>query len=155
MTPEFLRILLRQLRRQQALAGQVGDHIVSQLIDPLVVGIENQFGILRSFVGGIDPGEVLHLARAGLLVQPLRIALLAGFQRGVDVDLVEFAVLEQSANLITVGLEREMNAVRAITPASANSLATSPMRTNVLGPVLGAEAQVLVQTMRMLSPSRM
>lgn len=45
--------------------------------------------VLRRLVRGADAGEVLDLARAGLLVQPLGVALLGLLDGDVDEDLDE------------------------------------------------------------------
>ena len=51
--------------------------------------IEHQFRLERRFVRIVDSGEALELAGAGLLVEALRIALLADVDRRVAEDLDE------------------------------------------------------------------
>ena len=75
---------------------QVGDHFVGQRLGVLRAGVEHQFGLGRGFVRIVDAGEALELAGAGLLVEALRVAGFADFDRGVDEDLDEVALASSS-----------------------------------------------------------
>ncbi len=50
---------------------------------------DGDLGVLGRLVGGADAGEVGDLAGAGLLVEPLRVALLGDLERDVGEDLDE------------------------------------------------------------------
>ena len=63
---------------------------------------DHQIGLVRRLVGAADPGELRDLARARALVETLRVARLAGVERGLDVDLVE-RVLGRGARPLAVG----------------------------------------------------
>ena len=44
------------------------------------------FGRIRGFINCVNTGEIFQFTRAGFFIQPLRIALLADLQRGIDED---------------------------------------------------------------------
>ena len=105
--------------------------------------------------GAETPVNFLNLAGARFLVKPLRVALLADLERRVDVDLDEL-VLRLTIERASRRSSRygEMNAVMTITPASANSFATSPTRRMFSCAVLRARnPRLALRPWRMLSPS--
>lgn len=73
----------------QVLLLQVLDDLRDALLDAVLVGLDDDLGVLRGLVGGGDAGEVLDLAGAGLLVEALRVALLGDLDGDIDVDLDE------------------------------------------------------------------
>src|SRR3546814_5675419 len=83
----FLYTTLFRSHPDQALAQD------TRLID----SIEYQLCILGRLVFGVDAGEVLDQPGTGLGVQALDVTLFGDFQRRVDEDLDELAVLEQLA----------------------------------------------------------
>ncbi len=60
-------------------------------------GVHHDLGRLGRFIGAVDAGEVLQLARARLPVEPLDVAGLGDGQGGVDVHLHELALAQQVA----------------------------------------------------------
>ena len=63
-------------------------------------------GSFGRFVGAVDAGEVLELARARLLVEALHVARLGHGERRVDEDLDELALGQHRADHLALGAER-------------------------------------------------
>ena len=92
------------------------------------------------------PGELRDLAGARLLVEPLRVARLAGLEGGRDVHLDEVARPRRSpARRRGPRGTGEMKEVSTITPRVGEQLRDLGDAADVLGAVLGREAEVLVQ----------
>lgn len=86
---------------------EVLHHNVHGASDVDLVGADVDLGLCRRLVRCADTGELLDLARTGLLVQPLWVALLHDAQRRVDEDLDErqgrVVFVVQRACEVTVG----------------------------------------------------
>src|SRR4029450_11421042 len=67
----------------------VDDDAGDRFFDRETVGIDGQLGRVRRLVRRGDAGELRAPAAAGLLVEALGVALFAGAEIGMDVDLVE------------------------------------------------------------------
>ena len=107
--------------------------------------VEHQLGSLRGLVGRRDAGELRDLAGAGLLVEALRVAPLAGLERRVDVHLDEVARREERPGRVAVravGRDERGQHEHAAVGEELRDLADAA---DVLGAVGGREAEVLVQ----------
>jgi hypothetical protein len=72
-----------------ALLLKVRNNLLDGLGDVDLVRLDVDLGVLGGLVRRADAGELLDLARPGLLVQSLRVALLDDRDGGVDKDLDE------------------------------------------------------------------
>src|SRR5262249_21910302 len=110
-------------------------------------GVDPQLGVYGWFVGVVDTGEVLELAGPRLLVEPLRVALLARLNRRVHVDLDKRqAALDvqgtHAVAVLAVGADEGGDRDDARVGEQLGDLADAA---DVLFAVLGRETQVLVQ----------
>jgi hypothetical protein len=106
---------------------------------------DRQLRVGRRLVRRGDPGELLDLAGARLLVEALHVALLADLDRAVDEDLDEIAGLHERAHLVAVGPIRRdegRDGDDAGVGEELRDLADAP---DVLGAILGREPEILVQ----------
>src|SRR3954452_7439116 len=67
----------------------VADQERQAVLERQLVGRDRELRELGRLVGAADAGELRDLARPGTPVEALRVARLAGLERGLDVDLVE------------------------------------------------------------------
>ena len=67
-------------------------------VEALCAGADDKVGIGRRLVGATDAREVGDLASECALIQPLRIARDARFNRGLDIDLKEVVVADDAAS---------------------------------------------------------
>ena len=105
----------------------------------------HQLGLGRRLVRRGDAGELLDLAGARLLVEPLHVALLADLDRAVDEDLDEVARLHDRAHLIAVGAVRRDEGRQRHDAGVGEELRDLADAADVLGAVLGREAEILVE----------
>ena len=61
-------------------------------------GVDCDLRIRWRLIGAVDASEILQLTCPGLLLEPLRIASLRFFQRRVDKDFYEFAILKHASH---------------------------------------------------------
>src|SRR5262249_53492804 len=111
-------------------------------------GVDRQLGLLGRFVGVVDAGEVFQLAGAGLFVQALGVALLAGLDGRGDVDFAEgeVALVVDGADgfaVLAVGADEAGHGDQAGVGEQFGDLADAA---DVLFAVGGREAEVLVQS---------
>lgn len=111
------------------------------------VRVDLNFRFIGCLVRAIDPREVLDLALAGLLVEPLGIALLADIQRRIDMHLDEVAVVEQLTGGIAVGAERRDKGGNNDDTGIGEQLGDFPHAADVLGAVGFAHGEVFAQAM--------
>src|SRR4051812_26432949 len=76
---------------QAEAAVDVAHHRLKARLDAVGLRVDDQFGVLRLLVGRGDAREVRDFAPPSLLVEPLRVAPLAGGEIGLHEDLVERA----------------------------------------------------------------
>src|SRR5439155_18288801 len=89
--------------RHDAARLEVLEHLPRARLGRLRVRVDRQLGREGRLVRRRDAGELRDLARPGLLVEPLHVALLADLERAVDVDLDEVARRHERAYLVTIG----------------------------------------------------
>lgn len=77
------------------------------------MGLDGDLGIERLLIGGGDAGEVLDLAKAGLLVEALGVTRLGHLEGHIDVDLDEGDGLVVTASSLVVQLTGQV-AVRPV-----------------------------------------
>lgn len=98
---------------QQTLLLQVVGDDLDGLLDAGLLAVDVDLSLLRSLVRRADTSELLDLARAGLLVQTLGVALLSLLDGDVNEDLDEgqgslvvLGVVVEVAGDLAVGLVR-------------------------------------------------
>ena len=78
------------------MTGEISLHVVDDLAHAVFdvgrLGIDDQLRLGRRLIRRRDSGEVGNLSGPGLTVEPLGIAPFAGFQTGLDENLVEAAL---------------------------------------------------------------
>ena len=116
---------------------------LSSTLWPAVLMVSSAFS--GSLVWRGDTGELLDLAGAGLLVEALQVALLAHLDRAVDEHLDEVPLLHDGAHLVAVGAVGRDERGQGDQPGVREELRHLADAADVLGPVLGREAEVLVE----------
>src|SRR5207247_226455 len=124
---------------------EVGEHLPHALLDALGVGAEGDFGVERRLVRRRDASEFRNLSGTGLLVEPRQLALLADLQRTVDHHLDEVAGLHEGAHLVAVGAVGRDEGSQRDDAGVGEQLRHLADAADVLGPVGGREAEVLVE----------
>ena len=115
--------------------------------------VQDQFRICRRLVREVEPGEVLQFAAPRLLIQALRIALFADFERRIDEYLDEFARRDEFARHLALGPERRDEGDIVIKPASTKSFATSATRRIFSTRSASVKPRSRLSPCRTLSPS--
>src|SRR5690606_20103827 len=91
-----------KIRLQQFSPLELVDDRPNALFDRLLVRAQRELRLLRGLVGRGNAGEVADLSFERLLVQTLRVSLLADLQITVHVDLQEAAFGQQLAHGVAV-----------------------------------------------------
>src|SRR5687768_13122744 len=86
-------------RHEAALLEEREDALRARL-DVLARGVDDELRRGQLLVGSADPGELRDLPGARLLVEALRVALLADLDGRVHVDLDEVALLHDRAHAV-------------------------------------------------------
>jgi hypothetical protein len=115
------------------------------LRDGLGVGIQHHLGVRRCLVGRRNPGEFGDFTRPRLLIEALRVAVLAGLEAGIDQHLDEISLTHDRADVVAVGPvgrdERREDDDAGIREELRHL--TDPA--DVLAAVVGREAEVRIQ----------
>src|SRR5437016_9792313 len=101
----------------------------------------------RRFVRIINAGKVFQLAGSGLLVQPFRIALFTGLDGGVEIDFDkwQFGLHMEGTNRVAIFSIGTYKARHGDSAAIGKKLGHFADAANVLFPIRGGEAKVLVK----------
>ena len=83
---------------------QILDELFHVLFRGAAQRVQCQLWLLWRLIRLVDPGETANLAACGLGIQPLAITLLAGFDRGRNVDFDEAAERRDHVAHILAGL---------------------------------------------------
>ena len=138
---------------QLGVGHRSGAHLAEQAVDDQLGrvlgagrgGVDADLGLLGRFVGAVDAGEVLELARARLLVEALHVARLGDRERGVDEDLDELALGQHRADHLALGAERADEGGEHDQAGVGHQLGDLADAADVLDPVGLGEAEVLVE----------
>ena len=110
------------------------------------IRVDHQLASLGRFVRRGNTREIRDLAGPRLLVQPLGVAPLAGREIGLDEDFVEFPRCHGPRPLAVRAVGRDERADDD-EPGFGEQRRDLAHATDVLGPVVGAEAEIRVEPM--------
>ena len=117
------------------------NHFVGQGLGIFFASIQAEFRLFRSFIRIVDAREAFQFAGPGFLVEALRIALFANFDRRVDKDFDKIARLEPRADRIAVPPIRTNERRQSDNARRAKQLGDSADAADILFAVLCRKAQ--------------
>jgi len=132
---------------QNAEFFEFGNDDLSSLFGTLVRRADHDLGILRLFIRAIDTGKVGDLARTGLFIKALHIALFTHLKRGVDKDLDKLVLLHQTARQLTFAFKRRDKGHQRNYARINKQLGRFAHTADVFHPIRIGKAEVLVKTM--------